>query len=154
MEVLQQNISTRQTEIDEFFFQYATRFNQALREERTDVDDTANAFAKCFIEANPRGVTCGDNDAQFRKIIRQGHAFYRSIGMTDMEIISKEIIGLDEYHWLVEVHWRASFVKVDGSLGEIEFDAFYLLQKLTNSYKIFTYITGDEQKALKEKELI
>lgn len=154
MEMLQKDISASRAEIDNFFFQYTTRFNQALKEERLADKETASAFAKCFVEASPRGVTYGDNNAQFCKMIRQGYAFYRSLGMTDMEIISKEVTILDEYHSLVKVHWRASFVKVDGSLDEIEFNVFYLLQKLTTSYKIFAYITGDEQKALKQKELI
>lgn len=154
MEVLQNDINITQVEIDEFFSQYATRFNQALKEEKSDVDETANAFARCFIEATPKGVMCGGNDAQFRKMIQQGYAFYRSIGLTYMEIMSKEITVLDTWHSLVKGHWRASFVKVDGSLGELEFDVFYLLQKITKTYRIFAYITGDEQKALRENELI
>jgi len=141
-------------QIDEFFKQYVDRFNQALAGEIPDVEGTAASFAGCFIEASPLGVSCGKNDEQFRGVIPQGYAFYRSIGVTAMEIIYKEITHLDEFHIMVKVRWKSKFTKKDHLKDTIEFEVIYLLQGIKNMLKIFAYITGDEQQALKEKGLI
>ena len=60
-----QSMDNTNEKIEEFFAEYETRFNRALAGE-IDVEDTANSFTDCFIEANPFGVMCGKNDDQFR----------------------------------------------------------------------------------------
>lgn len=38
--------------------------------------------------------------------------------------------------------------------GAIEFDVIYFLQRMNNTLKIFSYITGDEELALKQHNMI
>jgi hypothetical protein len=70
-----------------------------------DTEATDGAFAECFIEASPHGVNCGKNDAQFRMVIPQGYASYRSIGTKSMKIISLMTTPIDDLHWMVKVEW-------------------------------------------------
>ena len=147
-------MENREQQLEHFFDQYASRFNKALHGEQTDIEGTASAFSEHFIEASPLGVHCGKNDQEFRTAIPKGYAFYQSIGITFMDMLSKEITILDHYHSMVNVHWRANFNRKDNSTGKIEFEVIYFLQSRENTHKIFAYITGDEQAVLKEDGLI
>ncbi len=148
-------MDNKQQYLDIFFDQYAGRFNQALKgEEAPDIEGTANSFAHYFIESSPLGVVCSKNDEKFKDAIPRGFDFYESIGVTSMNILSKEITILNDFHALVKVQWSSAFMRKDHSSGTIEFEVFYLLHMEKNDYKIFAYITGDEQKALKEQGLV
>ncbi len=147
-------MDNRIEQLEAFFNKYAERFNKALTNESFEVDETANAFAHCFVEASPLGITCSKNDEQFRTMIPQGYAFYKRIGIKAMEIVSMDITVLDAYHSMIRVYWKTNFVKSDTSLGSIEFNVIYFTCTHNNDHKIFSYITGDEQKALKENGLI
>jgi hypothetical protein len=139
--------------LKEFFREYEARFNKAMAG-AIDTEATANAFASCFIGANPLGVNCGKNDDQFRLMIPQGYEFYRNIGTKSMKIISLEITSLDNYHSMAKVHWQAIYNKKDKSKESIEFDVIYFVQTINDQLKIFAYITGDEQGVLRERGLI
>jgi hypothetical protein len=139
--------------LEDFFGEYETLFNRALAGE-IDIEVTANAFADCFIGANPSGVLCAKNDDQFRLVIPQMYEFYKSIGTKSMKIDSLKISSLDEYHSMVNVHWNSSYNRKDGSEVFIEFDVIYFVQIIDEKLKIFAYITGDEQGVLREKGLI
>ena len=141
--------------LEEFFAEYEARMNKALGAiPEVDVEATAGAFADCFIEASPLGVTCGRNDEQFRTVIPQGYEFYRSIGTKSMRIDSLTVTALDDYHSLAKVHWLALYTKKDGSNLTLDFDVIYLVQTIDDKPRIFAYITGDEQKAYQESGLI
>lgn len=71
-----------------------------------------------------------------------------------MDIVSKEITALDEFHTMVKVHWKANFTKADNSKASIEFDNIYFVQTKENQHKVFAWITGNEQAALKEYGLV
>lgn len=144
--------STNQ-KLNEFFSEYEARFNKAMAG-NIDTEGTANAFASCFIEASPFGVNCGKNDEQFRAMIPKGYEFYRSIGTKSMKIISLDISSLDSFHSTVKVHWQANYIKKDGSEESIDFDVIYFIQMINDQLKVFAYITGDEQGALRERGLI
>ncbi len=146
-------MNTRKKELEHFFDQYASRFNNALRTGESDVEAVASCFAEFFVEASPAGIIGGKNDDDFKKAIPKGYDFYKSIGITAMDILFKEITLLDDFHAMVKVHWKSSFTRKDHSGGSIEFDVVYLLQTKDETCKIFSYITGDEQKALKENGL-
>jgi hypothetical protein len=147
--------TTINEQLETFFEEYEARFNRALSGTTTaDVDATQAAFADCFVEASPSGVSCGKNDANFRAQIPKGNEFYRSLGTQSMKIISLKITPLDEYHTQVKVHWRAVYKKKDDSQEKIDFDVFYFLQTLNRQPKIFAYITGDEQAVYKERGLL
>ena len=143
-----------QNQINNFFDRYAARFTNAITIGEVDVERTAEAFANCFIEASPVGITCGKNKRKFRAAIPKGYEFYKSIGMTSMVILNKEITLLDNLHAMVKIHWKSSFIKKDNSPVDIEFAVIYFLQEQEGEYKIFAYITGDEQAALKEHGLV
>lgn len=148
-------IPIQQHEIDNFFIRYETRFNDALQGGEPEIEETARSFTESFIESSPLGVISGNNDENFRKSIGEGWAFYKSIGIHSMEILSTQITIIDTHHALVKVHWRSTFTrKKDNSAGEIAFDVFYLLQKKDDVLRIFAYITGDEQQALKDVGLV
>ena len=147
-------MSKRKKNVEEFFSNYEAHFNKALSNEHITTEEMAQFFEDCFIESSPVGVICGKNDEQFRTAIPQGYAFYRSIGISSMDILSKEITVLDSYHAMVKVHWNSGFVKKDRSMGNTEFDVIYFLQTKEEHLKIFAYVTGDEQAALKENGLI
>lgn len=141
--------------IREFFAQYEARVNNALGEMPViDAVATAEAFSNCFIAANPVGVNCGKNDEQFQSQILQGFEFYRSIGTKSMEISGLTVTSLDEFHVQARVFWRAFYIKRDGTTERIDFDVIYLLQTMGERPKIFAYITGDEQRVLRERGLI
>jgi len=138
-----------------FFADYERRFNRALNDpSEIDVEATAEVFAECFVEANPNGVACGRNDAEFRAQIPKGYAFYRSIGTKAMKIVSLVATHFDDRHAYVRVQWEALYIKKDGSEESVGFEVIYLVQMQGKEPRIFGYITGDEQKVLSEKGLI
>jgi hypothetical protein len=139
----------------EFFAAYESRMNRALADPtEIDIEETAAAFADSFVESSPVGVICGANGDEFRAMIPKGYEFYRSIGTTSMTIRTIDTTRLDEYHLVAKVHWRACYEKKDGAGETIDFDVIYLLRMPDGEPKIFAYITGDEQKVLKEHGLI
>jgi len=148
-------METTNPKLEQFFAEYEATFNRALGETpEVDIEATAWAFADCFIEASPLGVTCGRNDEQFRAVIPQGYEFYRSIGTKSMKIAFLTVTALDDYHAMAKVHWQALYVKKDGGNLMLDFDVIYLVQTVNGKPKIFAYITGDEQKAYQESGLI
>jgi hypothetical protein len=141
-------------EIENFFNRYEARFNDVLAGGEPDIDETVNSFAAWFIEANPAGVTVGKNDKKFKKTIGEGWSFYKSVGIRSMDIRSTQITILDALHALAKVHWNCSFERENKTKGDLSFDVFYLIQKKEEAIRIFAYITGDEQQALKDAGLV
>jgi hypothetical protein len=139
--------------IYEFFAAYEKRFYEALKGE-TDVEATANAFGPFFVEASPAGIHGGSNDQEFRKRIPKGMEFYRQIGTYSMEILSQDVTPLDDLHFMVKIHWKATYKNKDNTELAIEFDVIYFLQSKEDQLKIFAYITGDEDKVMREHGLI
>lgn len=140
-------------EVEKFFNLYDSRFNEALSGNSPDVDGVIHSFAENFIEASPLGVSAARNDGTFKDAIPKGWEFYKQIGVTSMTIVKHEITILDDFHAMNNVQWRCTY-EIKGSKGVIDFAVRYFVQKLTAELKIFAYITGDEQKALKEHGLV
>ena len=138
--------------IEQFFDEYEKRFAEGLAG-RPNVEAIADVFANFFVEASPVGISGGENDTRFREAIPKGYEFYRSIGTTQMQINQLSIRDLDDFHYMAEAYWEA-FYDQDGESQSIEFTVIYFLQHLKDQLKIFAYITGDEQKVLKERGLI
>lgn len=80
--------------IRDFFTAHEQRFSQALAG-KVDVESTAAAFTDSFLEASPKGVMVGTNDAHFREKIPAGMEFYRKIGTRRMEVVAVSITALD-----------------------------------------------------------
>lgn len=144
-----------QFELEGFFTDYASRMNKALANPPIeDVDGTQKAFAEYFIEANPKGVIGGQNDASFAEAIPKGWAFYRSIGTKAMQIEDISFTTLDDFHAQANVRWKAFYRKEDGSADIIEFDVIYFVQLREGLPQIFAYITGDEEQVYKDHGLV
>lgn len=135
-----------------FFEAYAARFAGALKG-IDDVEDTAAAFADCFIGANPHGVMCGKNDDAFRRQIPRGNELYRSLGTSEMSVAGVDSSRLDDNHYMAKVFWHSVYRKA-GREVVIDFSVIYLLQDINDKLSIFAYITGDEQAVLKEHGLL
>ena len=85
--------------VEKFFSEYETRFMKSLLDPpQIDIEGTVDSFASSFIGANPSGVACGKNDAEFRAAMLRGFAFYKSIGTKSMKVASLDIQPLDECH--------------------------------------------------------
>lgn len=139
--------------IDDFFSQYASTMNNALFGDMPDVSAITRSFSDFVVGASPQGIMGGRNDETFGKSIRDGIDFYKRIGIISMNIISKDVTVLDEFHAMVKVYWK-SFYGNERLSGEIPFEVVYLVQALGQSPKIFAFVTGDEQAALKSHHLI
>lgn len=139
--------------IDDFFNQYASTMNNALFGDVYDINSIMGSFADFVVGANPMGVAGGRNDDQFAKAIRQGIDFYKKIGIVSMNIISKEISVMDDFHAIVKIFW-SSFYGNEKASGEIPFEVVYLVQCRDGSTKIFAYVTDDEQAAFRAHNLL
>lgn len=148
-------MSIDETILKDFFAAYEARTNKALQDPpEVDAEATADAFAECFVEASPKGVSCGKNDEQFREVIPKGFDFYRSLGTKAMKIVSLETTPLDDLHAVARVHWEAFYERKDGRKERIGFDVIYLVQQLGDKPRIFAYVTGDEEQLYREKGLV
>ena len=148
-------MSKRKKNIEEFFSGYESHFNNSLSGRNVDETEKAivGSFADCFIESSPLGVNCSRNGKEFLTKIQQGFDFYKGIGSNGMSIVSKDITLLDDFHAMVKVYWNYAYVK-DNIPGSVDFHVFYMLTTINEEIKIFAYIAGDEQKALREKGLV
>jgi len=147
-------MNNRKQQIEDFFNQYSATFNNAIRVASPDIEQTAGLYSDHFIGANPLGIQCGKNDKELRDFLLKGYAFYKEIGIISMDIVSKEITILDEFHTMTKVRWKSNFIKKDNSKGSIEFENIYFTQTKEDQHKVFAWITGDEQAVLKESGLI
>ena len=139
-------------EIDSFFESYQNNFNKALIG-HDDLEGTMSTFAEYFVGASPAGVLGAANNDEFRDAISKGNKFYRDIGTVSMKIDHIETAQLDSIHFMAKVFWRSAYNK-NGELKSIDFFVIYLLQQRNDGFKIFTYITGDEQKILREQGIL
>jgi steroid delta-isomerase-like uncharacterized protein len=144
---------TRKQQVEQFFARYATRFNRALSGEEVDAAEVAKSFARHFVEAGPSGVNGRSNGMMFRWMIPRGFAHYKNLGTTEMKIADIALEPLDPLHALAKVHWDSRYQKKDGSDDRIEFDVLYLLHFENENPQIFAYITGDEERLLREHGL-
>ena len=104
-------MNKRIQQLNEFFNVYATRFNDAIKGKTPDIEGTAKSFSNCFVSANPLGVTCGSNNEDFKTAISQGYAFYKSIGVTSMDIVCLETTVLNDFHEMTKIRWKCSYTK-------------------------------------------
>jgi hypothetical protein len=139
-----------ESKVHAFFQAYARRFNDGLHGKKPDIKGTAASFAEYFVEASAVGVMGGKNGRRFRDAIPKGYEFYQSIGTLSMSIEGIDITELDAQHVMARVHWKAVYKKP----AQLDFDVIYLLQDRPEGLKIFAYVTGDEQKVLRENGLM
>ncbi|MBL7931525.1 MAG: hypothetical protein JNL60_06480 [Bacteroidia bacterium] len=140
--------------ITDFFSSYELNFNRGITEGGAAVkENISKSFTDCFIESIPSGVMCVKNDNEFVQMVAKGFLFYEGIGSKSMHVTSIEIIDLDEMHALAKVKWRYTALKNKSEIV-IDFENSYFLRIDENGVRIFGYVAGDEQKALKEAGLV
>jgi hypothetical protein len=138
-----------------FFAAYAKRMNDALKPRPViDTPGVVRSFADYFVEASPVGVFGGKNGLRFRLLIPRGFRHYKRIGATAMLVSSLRATRLDELHYLVHVGWDSRYLTKEGKRKRIRFTNIYLVQIKARRPRIFAYITGDEDKVLKQHGLI
>lgn len=142
-------MATIKDKIEAFFHNYEESFRNGL-EGNVDIEVAAKAFAMCFVEASPVGVSCGQSDEKFWQAIPKGYEFYRQLGTGSMKTLNKEISEIDEFHHQCKVCWQALYQKKMDCSKQLT-SVIYFLQHLTNNLKIFAYVTGNEQKVLQRK---
>ncbi len=140
-------------QIKDFFQAYEQRFNDAIQGRTEDVEAFAGSFANCYVQSTPAGVQCGKNDDSFRKAMTEGYARYREIGTKSMRIIGLDVTKIDDFHCMAKVHWDSAYDK-DGKIIEIDFYVWYMLTTVSGKPEIFAYVTGDEEKVMKEHGLM
>jgi hypothetical protein len=142
--------------IRDFFAAYEKRFNESLNPAaRPDVRGTTGAFADYFVGSSPRGVRGGKNGWFFRMTVPRGVRHYRRVGTRSMRIAALDISPLDALHAMAKVHWDSRYRRSkDGQEIAIEFDVFYFLTLQSGAPRIFAFVTGDEEKALREHGLL
>ena len=82
------------------------------------------------------------------------YEFYKSIGITKMEIVNLQITGLNQFHSMCAATWRAWYILKNGKEKTLDFEIVYLVRFEAGQPKIFAYITPDEEAILKEKGLV
>jgi hypothetical protein len=141
----------REKMIGDFFQLYEETFNKAIASPEAELETALHGFTSCFIVASPKGVTCSENDEQFHHKLKQGLEFYRRIGVLSMHIHHLEVESMGEWNALAKVDWNYTAVKEGNEGVSINYRVYYLLQTINNSVEVFGYVTGDEQRALKEQ---
>jgi hypothetical protein len=135
------------------FDQYEAFFRQALAGD-LKAEAVATLYASEFIAASPAGVTAGKNDAAFVQAMVQGYAQYRAIGTQDMRIRNVALSVIDDLHCVAHVGWTATYRRDDLAETAIEFDVHYLVQLRDGAAKVFGWVAGDEQAALRQRGII
>ncbi|RPD39728.1 hypothetical protein [Chitinophaga barathri] len=139
--------------IRSFFAEYERRFNDSLAGNPLDVDAMVADFAEYVVGSGPTGVMGGKNDESYREMIAKNEDHYRSIGAKYMKVKDVEVTELDDLHAAAKVYWDSGYEK-DGKKITIDFSVIYILTFLHNEIKIFAFISGDEEKVLKEHGLM
>jgi hypothetical protein len=135
------------------FERYESFFNQSLGGDM-DMDEVASLYASEFIGAAPAGVMTGKNDNQFKQVMAQGYGHYRAIGTKEMRIRNVRLSPIDEHHCVAHVAWTATYARKDQPDVAIDFDVHYFVQKLDGEPKVFGWVSGDEQAALRKHGVI
>jgi len=136
-------------EVRAYFETYEERFNEALRS-AGPTRAVSDLYADGLLAAHPEGVDLGQNGPDFEDVLEQGFQYYRIIGTQGMAVRAVDVTPIDDFHAMARVHWRASYTRTSDRMPvDIDFDVVYLLQNLTPDkpagWRVFVYITGDEQ---------
>ena len=138
-----------ETSIREFFNRYQRFFMEALAD-NLDVDELSALYTSDFIAASPAGVMTGKNDDTLKQAMINGYAYYRAIGTKSMQMQNIRLSPIDEQHAVAHIEWTAVYAKPSQPDISIDFAVHYLMQELDGHPKVFGWVSGDEQKLLRE----
>lgn len=144
-----------ETKVRELFDDYGRISNDALKDPSSvDIDGITAFFAAYVVGSTPHMVFGGANDEKFREVIPQGFAHYRKIGGKQMRITGIKVTPLNELHAVAEVGWDFAYLNKAGESGNIRFTNVYFITVADGQPRIFAYVTGDEEKAMKDHGLV
>ena len=141
--------------IRKFFDEYTERFNNSLAEgAKVDAGAVRDSFADYFVESSPNGVQGSRNSLLFGFVIPRGFREYRKMGATGITLTGLKLTHIDDHHYMAQAHWDAAYATNSGGERGIGFDVVYFLTLHSGAPKIFSYITGDEKKALRAHGIV
>lgn len=135
------------------FERYERFFAKGLIDQ-VDADELTSLYTPEFIAASPEGVTTGKLDETLIRSMSAGYERYRAIGTKQMRVHSLRISPIDEHHAVAHVGWTATYIRDDLPETTIDFTVHYLMQVRGDEAKVFGWIAGDEDAALKEHGII
>src|SRR5262245_19593679 len=136
------------------FAGYERGFNAALAEpSAANLGRLRRAFAPYVVGSNPLGVRGSKNGLLFRLMLGRGFARYRRIGMRQMRIEALTVTPIDNQHALSRVRWHSEYER-PGTPVSIDFDVTYLIRSGKKGLQIFGFVSGDEEKALRDHGLL
>jgi hypothetical protein len=138
--------------IRDLFDRYERLTNAALSGE-PDMAAIVELYDEAFVGSSPAGVMAGRKNDAFEQALAAGFARNRAIGARTMNIRAVRIEPIDERHALAHVDWRAAYDK-DGTGKTIDFSNCYLARLGNGEARVFGWITGDEDAALREHGII
>lgn len=147
-------MKTFKSTIEVFFNDYEKTFQDSINGKKVDAKKVVAFYADTFVQANPKGTVAVRNDKDFLDAIPKSYEFYNQLGSISMKIAKEEITILDEWHAVVKIHWKSDYQKKDGKKVTIDYDVHYFVQQHHGSIKIFSSISGDEEKLIKESGLV
>lgn len=136
-----------------FFERYESLFNKALAD-AVEMNEVSALYASEFIAASPAGVSAGKNNDQLQKVVAQGYARYRAMGMKEVRRRSVGVSPIDDHHWVAHVGWTGSYARVGQPDVLVDFDVHYLIQELDGNLTVFGWVSADEEALLREKGII
>ena len=139
--------------VDRFFHSYVEAFNRSLGD-AVDVEGIRAHFSDCFVAAGPQGARCGENGDELAETLRQGYAFYTSIGTKAMAVRGVTATPIYDTHQMARVDFRASYEKPSGETVEIDFTVTYFLEARNDTFAIFGFVAGDEMALYREHGLL
>jgi hypothetical protein len=139
--------------VDRFFHSYVEAFNRSLGD-AVDVEGIRAHFSDCFVGAGPQAAKCGENGDEFAETLRQGYAFYTSIGTKAMAVRGVTATPIDDTHQMARVDYRATYEKPSGEVVEIDFAVTYFLEARNDTFAIFGFVAGDEMALYRELGLL
>ncbi len=139
--------------IKDLFDRYEKAMARALAG-RPDMDALMALYASDVIAASSAGLRSGKTDDQFRQALVDGHARYRGLGTREMRIRALRIVPIDSCHFLVPVHWTATYERKDVPRTVLDFTVHYLVQVRDGQAKVFGWIAGDEDAVLKQHGIL
>lgn len=119
-----------------------------------DMEDVATLYASEFIAASPAGVVTGRNDAELRRVMREGYERYRAIGTREMRMRGIRVSPMDDRHCVAHVAWTATYARDGAPDTAIDFDVHYLVQQLDGISRVFGWVSGDEQALLRQHGIV
>ena len=134
--------------VADLFARYEHLFAESLADPAR-AGDMEPLYTSDVLAASQQGVVAGKT-RDFLGALAQGFERYRAQGLRQMRVSSLRIVPIDEGHCLAHVGWNARYERDDLPSTTISFEVHYLVQLRQGEARVFAWIAGDEEAALRE----